>query len=267
MTGWRCAWWLCAVLSLYGCAGQQPVSSPQTGTGKEWVTDSDEPEVRKRARIRLELAQGYFEQGQLTTALDEIKQSLTADPSYAAAYNMRGLIYMQLNEPKVAEDSFTHALRLQPADGDTLQNLGWFYCQQGRYKESSQMFDRALQTPNYRSAPRTLLTQGICLSRAGQPREAEAALKRSFELDASNPITMYNLAQLLYQRGDNERARFYLRRLNNSERANAQSLWLGIKVENRLQSREAARQLGEQLSRRFPESREAGALDRGAFDE
>ena len=262
----RLAWCVCAVLSLYGCAGHVP-ANPQPGTGKEWVTESDEPETRKRARIRLELAQGYFEQGQLTTALDEIKQSLSADPSYAAAYNMRGLIYMQLKEPKVAEDSFTQALRLLPGDGDTLQNLGWFYCQQGRYKESLPMFDRALQSPNYRFAPRTLLTQGLCLNLSGQPREAEAALKRSFELDAGNPITMYNLAMLLAQRGDNERARFYLRRLNNSEMANAQSLWLGIKVENRLQNREAARQLGEQLSRRFPESREAAAYDRGAFDE
>jgi len=266
MTGWRFAWCVCAVLSLYGCAGHVPVN-PQAGTGKEWVTEYDEPEVRKRARIRLQLAQGYFEQGQFTTALDEIKQSINADPSYAPAYNMRGLIYMQLKEPKIAEDSFLQALRLLPTDGDTLQNLGWFYCQQGRYKESFPMFERAMQAPNYSFASRTLLTQGLCQNMAGQPREAEVSLKRSFELDAGNPITMYNLALLHYQRGDNERARFYLRRLNNSDLANAQSMWLGIKVENRLQNRESARQLGEQLSRRFPESREAAALDRGAFDE
>ena len=47
------------------------------------MTASDEPDGRKRARIRLELAVGYFEQGQTAVALDELKQSLVADPAYA----------------------------------------------------------------------------------------------------------------------------------------------------------------------------------------
>lgn len=262
---WRWGFVWAGLLSLYGCTAHAPVA--QAGSGKEWVTESDEPEARKRARIRVELAGGYFQERQYTTALDEVKQALNADPSYVQAYNLRGLIYMQLNEPQLASDSFEQALRLAPRDGDTLHNLGWFYCQQNRHSDAVQMFGRALQTPNYPYAARTWMTQGICQSRAGQAQEAERSLLRSFELDAGHPVTLYNLALLLNQRGDNERARFYARRLNNSELANAQSLWLGIKIENRLQNREAARQLGEQLRRRFPESREAGAFERGAFDE
>ena len=45
------------------------------------MTESDEPEARKRARIRMELAVGYFEQGQTNVALDELKQVIAADPS------------------------------------------------------------------------------------------------------------------------------------------------------------------------------------------
>jgi type IV pilus assembly protein PilF len=77
----------------------------------------------------------------------------------------------------------------------------------------------------------------------------------------------YNLAQLLYSRGDYQRARSYIRTLNNSELANAESLWLGIKVEHRLNDTAALGQLGEQLRKRFPESRQRLALDRKAFDE
>lgn len=128
-------------------------------------------------------------------------------------------------------------------------------------------FQRALQTPNYPAGARTWMAQGVCEAQAGRKAEAERSLLRAFELDAGQPITIYNLALLLHQRGESERARFYLRRLNNSELANAESLWLGIKIENRLQNREAARQLGDQLRRRFPESREAGAHERGAFNE
>lgn len=255
---------LVAVL-LAGCAGgPAPVAG---GSGRDWVTESDEPQARKRARTRLELAAGYFEQGQTTVALDEVKQAIQIDPTFAAAFNLRGLIYTQLRDLRLAEESFQQALRLDARDGDAWHNLGWMYCQDGRYPPAFDAFRRALETPGYRSVPRSWMALGICQARAGQTDAGERSLMRAFELDPGNPIAMYNLGLLLHQRGDSERARFYIRRLNNSELANAESLWLGIKIENRLQNREAASQLGEQLKRRFPASREASAYERGAFHE
>ena len=100
-----------------------------------------------------------------------------------------------------------------------------------------------------------------------QLEEAERSLSRSYELDAGNPITGYNRAHILYQRGDYTRAQFYIRRLNNSELANAESLWLGIKVEQRMNDQQAMSQLSDVLRRRFPQSRERASLDRRAFDE
>ena len=70
------------------------------------VTESDEPEARKRARLRLELAVAYFDKGQTTDALDHLKQSIAADPNLFEAYNMRGLIYMRLNDLPLAEGAF-----------------------------------------------------------------------------------------------------------------------------------------------------------------
>ena len=46
------------------------------------------------------------------------------------------------------------------------------------------------------------MTQGLCQARAGQRAEAERSLARAYELDAGNPIIGYNLAQLLFQRGE-----------------------------------------------------------------
>lgn len=265
---WRVSAVFFMVMALYGCASKPPASQTTVAAdGKDLVTESDEPEVRRRARLRLELASGYLEQGKTKVALDEIKQSLFADPTYAPAYNLRGLIYMQLSENAMAEDSFQQALKLAPRDGDTWHNLGWLYCQQSRYKEAMKAFNTALQIPLYAAAARTWMVQGICQVRAGQPADAERSFTRSFELDASNPITIFNLSKLLTQHGDYKRALFYIRRLNNSEQANAESLWLGIRVERQLQNTEAARQLGDQLSRRFPDSKEAAAYARGAFDE
>ncbi|WP_240980508.1 type IV pilus biogenesis/stability protein PilW [Ramlibacter agri] len=254
------------MLGLAGCATPN-TGADQASANDGMVTPSDEPENRRRARIRLELASGYFEEGKTEVALDELKQVISIDPTYAEAFNMRGLIYMRMGDNRQAEDSFRRALQLNPRDANVQHNYGWMQCQMARYPESFKSFEAALANPTYGGRSKTYLALGICQARAGLKPEAEKSLARSYELDAGNPVTGYNLAQLLYQRGDYQRAQFYIRRLNNSELANAESLWLGIKVEQRMNDQVAMQQLGEQLRKRFPQSKERLSLDRRAFDE
>jgi type IV pilus assembly protein PilF len=231
------------------------------------MTDSDEPGSSKRARIRLELAVGYFGKGQTTIALDELKQSISADPSLYEAYNLRGLIYMRLNDVSLAEESFRRALSINPKAANVQHNFGWLLCQQARLSDAEKMFGAALANPAYGDRAKTWMTLGLCQLNGGQKVDAENSLIRSYELDAGNPIAGYNLALLLFQRGEFVRSQFYVRRINNSELANAETLWLGIKVERRLANLDAVAQLGVQLKKRYPQSREASAYDQGAFDE
>jgi type IV pilus assembly protein PilF len=249
---------------LAGC-GTPPATT--TSSRVEPLTESDEPEARKRARIRTELAMRYFENNQTSVALDEIKQALVADPAYGPAYVLRGLAYMQLKNEPLAEDSFQRALRINPKDADALHNYGWFVCNQGRHQLAIDQFTRALAQPLYGGQAKTYMAKGICQVRAGRADEAQSSFARSYELDPSNPISAYNLAQLLHQRGEDLRAQFYIRRLNNSEQANAETLWLGIKVERRLRNQPVVEQLAQQLGRRYPGSREWSAYQRGAFHE
>ena len=188
-----------ALVTLSGCASRG--GSAADANSAEIVTDSDEPISRKRARIRLELAVGYFEQGQTNIALDELKQSITADPDYAAAYNLRGLIYLRLNDLRIAEESFKKALALEPQGASVMHNLGWLYCQDGRYGQSQQYFSQALGNPQYRERAKTLRAQGLCQVRAGQREAGEQSLLKSYDLEAGNPVTAYNLATLMFQRG------------------------------------------------------------------
>jgi type IV pilus assembly protein PilF len=262
-SGWLAAAALGAALTgLAGCATQQQDASPDMS-----ASTIEEPEHRRRARIRLELASNYYAEGKTEVALDELRQVIQIDPTLPDSYNLRGLIYMRLGDNREAEDSFRRVLSLNPRDSDAHHNYGWLQCQLGRFQESTQSFERALSNPLYGARPQSYMALGLCQARAGRLAEAEQSLSRSYELDAGNPITGYNLARLLYQRGEFPRAQFYIRRLNNSELANAETLWLGIKVEQRMNDTAAMSQLSEQLRKRYPQSRERGALDRRAFDE
>lgn len=257
-------WLFCVFFLVVGLVGISGCASTSVDSNRaEIVTDSDEPEMRKRARIRLELAVGYFEQGQTTIALDELKQSIASDPTYSEAYSLRGLIYMRLNDFQVAEESFKKALVISPQNSGVMHNLGWLLCQQARYSEAQQYFSQALLNPQYGERAKTLRAQGLCQASAGLKKDAELSLLKSYEFDAGNPVTAYNLAVLLFQRNDFARAQFYIRRLNNSELANAESLWLGVKVERSLGHSDAMQQLAVQLIKRFPQSPEAIAYQRG----
>lgn len=254
------------MVNISGCLAVTTRTS-STGLRPEMITASDEPEARRRSRIRLELAANYFESGQAAVALDEVKQALLTDPLYADAYNLRGLIYMRLNDYVQAEDSFRRALELHSNEPEVQHNYAWLLCQQQKYFEADKIFRLVLTSSTYTARNKTLMAQGLCHARAGKKDEAESALAKAYELDAGNPIVAYNLASLLLQRGEFTRAQFYIRRLNNSDLANAESLWLGIKVAQRIGDRVAMRQLGDQLSKRFSDSREQSWYEQEAFNE
>lgn len=262
------AWSLPALCLLGALAALGGCASTGSGSGAtEMTTAMDDSADRHRARTRLALASSYFQDGKLEVALDEQKKAHQIDPGFHETYNLGGLIYMAMGEHQLAQANFERAISLNQRDANAMHNLGWLLCQQGQYPQAAAMFQRAVAVPTYGEKAKTLMTQGICEARGGNAKAAEDTLMKSYELDAGNPVTAFNLSQLLYNRGDYERAQFYIRRLNNSQLANAESLWLGIKVENRLKNRRAMTELASQLQRRYPSSKELLAYERGAFDE
>ena len=250
-------------------SGDPVVNAPVTTTGtRDHVTQSDETDASRRARVRLELAGAYFGRGQMTTALDEVKKSIAADPNVSAAFNLRGLIYGSLGDHRLAEESFRQALRIDPRDADSMQNFGWYLCQQSRFVEAHALFLQALAIPQYQDSPRTLLTQGICEARSGKIDEAERTLSRAYALDPGNPAIAVNLSEVLYRKGDLERARFYIRRVNSvANLISPQTLWLAARIENKFGNPAGVADFGGQLRSRFPESQEANSYAEGRFNE
>ena len=257
--GWLLA---AAALGLVACA-----SGPQRTDKSDLVTASDETEARKRARIRLELAVNYFSEGKTNIALDELKQSIAVDPGLFEAHNLRGLIYMRLNEFPLADDSFKQALLLSPKAATVQHNYGLLLCQQGRMAAAAEMFSAALANPAYGDRAKTWMIQGLCQAKAGQAQAAETSLLNAYQLDPGNPVVAYNLGVGMYQRGEYPQAQRYLSRLNSSDLANAESLWLGAKTAKAMGDAPVLRALGQILVQRFPSSKESLWLERQSFHE
>lgn len=234
---------------------------------REASSRAEQSDGQKRAAIRLQLAMGYYEQRQLEVALDEIKQALSSAPDYADAHSVRALIYTEMGEKDLAEESFQRALRLSPNNPDYLNNYGWFLCRTGQESRAIANFEAALQSPAYQSPGKALTNAGICSLKRNDFIAADRYLLQAFRYEPGNPAVSHNLAKIYYENGNDERAKFYINRVVKLDSATAEMFWLAIKLERRLGDRPAEESLVTQLSRRFPNSHEFAAYQRGAFNE
>lgn len=243
-----------------------PAGDTEARPGRLAAADKGDPE--RRAKVRLELASAYLSRGQFDTALEEARQALAAKPDWPDAYSLLALIYASQGDNRQAEQSFQRALQLSPQDGNLMHNYGWYLCQQRRFADADRQFQSALAQPQYRDLARTLMAAGVCQARDNRMAEAERSLARAFELEPANPAVAYNLSDLLYRRGDYERARFYVSRVNAvPDYTNAQSLWLAARIEKRAGNASGLEDAARKLRDRFPQSPETALLDQGKFDE
>lgn len=234
---------------------------------KEGVPAQPNPDPARRAAIRLQLANAYFGEGRLDPALQEVNQALQLDDDLPGAHALLALVLDAKGDTPGAEAAFRRAVQLDPRDGGTLHNFGWMQCRLGRHDAAAGLFNQALSSPGYRGVSQTLMVKGVCEARAGRLEQAEETLLRAYERDAGNPVTAVNLADVLYRRGEFDRARFYVRRVNQSaELSNAESLWLGLRIERQLGNRQGMMDLGRQLTSRYPNSREAVAYEAGRYE-
>lgn len=267
-SGWRLGGALLLAGVLAGCATDGAAPRQPGGESASVIPKAaDESDTRRRARIRLELAANYYQQGNYTVALDELRQALQVDPGYAAAYGVLGLVYRDLGDLDRAEDSFQRGLQLAPNDPELNNNYGWFLCQTGRERRSIEFFTRALKDPLYATPAKPLHNAGICSLRIGDEAAAEGYFQRAFQVDPSNAVAMYNLGELYLKRRELDRARFYSQRLLTTYEPTAQTLWLALRVERARRNPDGEASLATQLRRRFPASPEAGLLASGRYGE
>jgi type IV pilus assembly protein PilF len=251
---------LLVLLLLAGCAGDQ---GPTRESG-QIVGEVGEP--RNRARLHTELAALYFGRGNMNVALEELRTAVRADANYAPAHSMFGLVYMELKENRLAEDSFERALRLSPNEPDINHNYGWFLCQNKREEESIRYFLQAIRNPLYPTPWRSYSAAGQCSMRIDKPKDAEEFFLRALRQEPDEPASLLQLGQIRYRQGNLEEARKLVSRYNKLVTPGPESLWLALRIERKLGQRVAERNFATELRRRYPDSAEAQALKRNAFD-
>lgn len=247
-----------------GCG--TPPATRSTERMESTTSDTDD-NARGRARIHTDLAVNYLEIRNLAVALEEAGIAQRADPTYGPAFNVAGLIYIELKDDRSAEENFRQALRINARDSDANNNYGTFLCTRKREAEGIKHFLLAVSDPLYQFPDRSYVNAGVCARRIGDLAGAENYFRLALKTQPNQIQALYQLADLAYERKGFPEARGFLTRLVPVARNSPEILWLMLRTERQIGTDvPTIESLTHQLRTRFPESKETAALDGGRFE-
>ncbi|MBI2993928.1 MAG: type IV pilus biogenesis/stability protein PilW [Gammaproteobacteria bacterium] len=216
--------------------------------------------TNEAALTNLGLAVEYMRRGEYDKALEKLEKARRADPAYPLTYNTYGVLYQQLGDMQRAEHSFKRALQLDPNNSATMNNYGRYLCQRGQPKEAEETFLRAAANPLYETPEIPIANAGTCALGDGRPDDAEKFFRSALERNPKIPGALLNMAQLSFAQGRYLPARGYLQRYIVAAKHTAESLWLGIQIEQQLGDKDAVSSYALLLRNSFPDSEQAGML-------
>lgn len=246
-----------------GCAGTSTSPGPSSAPVSEQAPAGM---AEKSAKTHTELGALYLQAGNLAVAMEEARIATAIDPNYAPAYDLMGLVHILLNEIPQAQAALERAIQLAPGDPQIANDYGWFLCQSGREQESFKYFESAARNPLYKTPTRPYTNAGLCYLRIKDEKTAEANFQRAVLVDGTNAQAIYHLSNLAYKRGDYFNAKKFLGELHRLTEPNAESLWLGVRIERKIGDRQAEASYASQLRRKFAGTPEHQALQQGKFE-
>ncbi len=248
------------------CAASSAWAQRAVSPSSDSLAGSVPKDARTRAKLHTELASLYFQNSNLIVALEELTIAISIDPNYAQAYSTRGLVLYHIKELESAEKDFRQALSLNEKDPEINNNYGWFLCRTGKERESIAFFMKAVNDPLYRTPEIAHLNMGVCYAKFGELALAEESIRKSLRLAPESLQAYFHLASISYQRAEYASARDYLMNVVRRSEPTAEVLWLLLRVERRLGDRNAENSLASQLRRKYPDSPEYQALQKGNFE-
>lgn len=212
------------------------------------------------ARVNTELGQKYMQQGKLELALEKLQRALVLDPKFVDAHTVIAVLYERIGDTRQAEEHYRRAAQLRPKSGAENNNYGAFLCQAGRYDEAAKHFERAVTDPFYQTPVVALTNAGTCAIKGGRLDEAERDLRLAVERSPDNAEALFQLASVLYRKGEYFRARAFVQRFESVGAMRPEALLLARNVELQLGNADAARAYTQRLREGFPDSEQARGL-------
>lgn len=233
-----------------------------TACASQQQQETEDKNLKERARSHTDLGAAYFQQRQLEIALEEFTLASKIDPDFGLAYNGLGLVNAALGQDAVAEKNFKKALQLEPNNSESHNNYGSFLCARNRIDESVKEFMAAVKNPLYATPAIAYTNAGICSLRKQDNRNAELYFRKALEAEPLASVAAYQLALIQFKRNEVTQAQTTLQNAVLSQ-PSPENLWLSIQIARKLGDKNAEASYALQLRRQYPDSEQARLLANG----
>lgn len=213
------------------------------------------PEDRIRAAdANTQLGIAYLRRGDLQQALRKLQKAIEQDENSSSAHMAIAVVYERLDEPDLAQTHYRRALSLDPENSPAANNYARFLCGRGRLERALELFDRAAANPLYENPAIPVSNAGICLHDAGEYDRAEDYLLRALKMEPTFAPALLHMADIRYREEQYLSARAYYQRYLEVAEQNAESAWLGVRIEHQLGDKDALASYALLLKGKFPDA-------------
>lgn len=185
---WEIVIFLATVVILIMILRKLPVDLTQTDRNGDGVVNEEDKEKTPR-----ELADEYFEKGELKRAEAHYLKILSKEPDDATLYNKLGLIYLQDKNFKDAKSALKQALKLEPENDTFYNNLGLLYYEMENYDDAIEAYEKSTAIND--KVPSRLVNLGLAYFMTKKYRKAADAYEKAIILDPRNEQTQELLKQ------------------------------------------------------------------------
>jgi type IV pilus assembly protein PilF len=232
-----------------------------TGGGSDTTGNLGVEKRHSPAKIYVEMGIAYMRDGQDAIALKKLRRAIDVDAKNPEAHNVIAILYERLGETGLAQQHYDRAAALDPRDPYIRNARGSFFCKRDLYEEADKEFQLALGNPLYPTPWVALTNAGLCADRAGDKEKAENYYRRALSANKRYAPALFQMAELSFDAHKDLSARAYLERYHSETKESAASLWLGVRVEQRLGDRLKAVEYKRKLLKEFPDAPEIQALN------
>ena len=156
-----------------------------------------------------QLTYARAQNGDLTSALADIRQWLAMHPKETDAWLLKGKILLADGRPREARDSFAQVLKLDPDNVQAMNNLAWLL-RDGDVAKARRYAERAVELePGYITRD----TLGVILMDLGEHEQAEHLFRQAFGEQPQSADIRFHLAQALAHLDRGPEARSLLKEL------------------------------------------------------
>jgi type IV pilus assembly protein PilF len=216
-----------------------------------------EPDQDEAAELLYQLGARYYRNGEYELARDRLLMSIEKEPNNPDAHTVLALTYEQLDNIRLATDSYEEAVRMAPKNFSVLNTYAVFLCRYAEYDKAQEYFERAINIRENDDSEITLTNAGVCMLEKPDPVQAEKYFRAALDNKPTYGDALIQLCLLKHRTGENLSARAFMQRYLASNVASADVLYLGLQIEEELGDDGARTEYSNRILREFPQSPEA----------